>query len=87
MKAITFYKFIKENDIEYHFEMNENNEKDILFFIPFNKIEEFTNLLRYSVLSDNIINVVLKNNNIVIFGSEFLDFYGIFEEIYNKLLI
>jgi hypothetical protein len=45
MKALELYKFIQDNNIEWHYEDNEGNEDVIIFPFTFN-MDEFIKLIK-----------------------------------------
>ena len=61
MTAIEFYKFITNNKIEFIWIDNEKTRKqDVLFFVPFNKIQELNELIAPGDIDDNGIHLKIK---------------------------
>lgn len=56
MKTITLYKFIQDNNIEYHW-----HDKNVIIFVNIYLIEEFTKMLPSGLFDDNGIECRLKD--------------------------
>lgn len=59
MKALDLYKYIKDNDIEYRWE-NNNNERDVIIFPRMFEIEELNKLLPIYLYDDEGIECIMK---------------------------
>lgn len=78
MKAFDFYKFIHENDIEYHWQRNtETNKRDVIFFPSYSQIEDMAKLLKSTGLDDNGIHCQMKFGYFAFWASDILNEYGI----------
>lgn len=93
MKALDFYKFIHEANIEFHWDNNsETNERDVIFFPNFWQINDMAKLLSATDFDDEGIKCVMKNSYFAFWASDILEPYGIElteifgEDIYNKNL-
>jgi len=61
MTELELYKFIKDNNIEYHYHVKANDEKEIVVFVDINDIKEFNKLLRSSIFEDEGLDCVMKD--------------------------
>jgi len=78
MKAIDFYKFIKENDIEFHWhENNETKERDVIFFASYWQIGDMAKLLSNTDFDDDGIHCQMKDGYFAFWASDILDAHGI----------
>ena len=59
MKAIKFFKFFHNNQIEWRWQDNDGVE-DVLAWIPFHALGEFTKMLPYTLLDEGGIEVNLQ---------------------------
>ena len=73
MKTIEFKQFIDSNNIEWHYIPSDN---DVVMFVPFRNLIMLTLMLSPSQLADPV-EVVLKEDCIVMMCSELLGYYGI----------
>lgn len=58
MSELELYKFLEEHKLEYHW---ENEGKELIAWIPFYDLREFTELLRDNYLTDNELMVNLQD--------------------------
>jgi len=70
---ILFKEFIEGNNIEWHYVPSDN---DVVMFVPFRNLKEFTYMLSASQFDDPV-EVVLKDDCIAMMCSELLGYYGI----------
>ena len=61
MTELELYKFINDNDIEYHW-----HEDDVILFVNFYLLNDFTKLLGYNMLDEEGIICHLKESYIAI---------------------
>ena len=74
MKAIDFYKFIHENNIEFHWhENNETKERDVIFFPSYRQIKDMAKLLTNADFYDEGIRCQMKDGYFAFWASEILD--------------
>ena len=69
MKAVDLYRFIVEHDIEWHYYNADDvcgDRKDVVLFINFGDLSDFTNLLSETIFDDGRISCVLKNGYVAI---------------------
>jgi len=59
MKALDLYKFIQDNNIEYHWD-NNNEERDVIIFPKIFEIEDFNALLPSGIFDDDGVQCVMK---------------------------
>lgn len=45
MNELDLYKFINNNNIEYHWIINDNNDNDVIIFLSFSDLEDFNKIL------------------------------------------
>lgn len=73
MKAIDFYKFIIENNIEFHWHENPfTKERDVIFFPSFYQIKDMAKLLSPSDFDDEGIPCQMKCDYFAIWASDIL---------------
>lgn len=78
MKAIDFYKFINENNIEFHWhENNETKERDVIFFPSYWQIKDMAKLLSKTDFDDEGIRCQMKDGYFAFWASDILDAHGI----------
>ena len=74
MKAIDFYKFIHENNIEFHWrENNETKESDVIFFPSYWQIKDMAKLLTNADFDDEGIRCQMKHGYFAFWASDILD--------------
>ncbi len=61
MTELELYKFINDNEIEYHW-----HDEDVIIFINFYLLDEFAKLLGYGMFDEEGITCVLKDKYICI---------------------
>lgn len=84
MTEIQLYKFIHNNNIEYHWHKN-NNEQDILVFLNFEQLEEFNNLCSYELFDDEGLEIIMKKDYVCMWMNYILDYYELeHEEIFEE---
>jgi len=78
MKAIDFYKFINDNDIEFHWHTNdETKERDVIFFPYYWQIEYMKELLSATDFDDSGIPCRMMDGYFAFWASDILDGWGI----------
>lgn len=82
MKEITLYKFVNENDIEYHY---VNSEDDIILFVPYYLIEDFVETIGTSIMDEEGLECVLKRGYIAIMMQNICNYHNVqMFEIFDK---
>ena len=82
MKEITLYKFVNENDIEYHY---VDSEDDIILFVPYYLIEDFAETIGTSIMDEEGLECVLKSGYIAIMMQSICDYHNVqMFEIFDK---
>jgi len=76
MTELDLYKFVVENDIEWHKIDSEDVNSDTVFFVPIWNIEEFNSLVESYIL-DNDFNCVMKPKYFGFLMNEICEYYGI----------
>ena len=86
MTALEFYKFINDNNIEYHWEDNiEIKERDVIFFPYYFQMEDMRKIMSASDFDDKGIRCTMKDGYFAIWASEILGPNGIeLTEIFGK---
>ena len=80
MTELKLYKFIKENAIEY----NEFGD-DIILFVNYYLLDEWTKLLGSSILDDDGLSCTMKEGYICFEMKHICDSHGInMEEVFGK---
>ncbi len=75
MTELELYKFIRDNDIEWHHEFNNGNE-DVLIFPYTFQMDKFCELSK-DYDSDEGLTCILKGNYFAIWMSDLCDHFGI----------
>jgi len=85
MKAIELYKFIEDNNVEWHYQDNDGVEDVIIFPYTFD-IKQFTDLLSCCTLfDDGGIEIRLMDGYIAVWMDEICEHYGIeLSEVFDK---
>lgn len=86
MKTIDFYKFIHDNEIEFHWHYNdETREDDVIFFVECFNVQEFNKMLPKTAFDDDAISCKMKDGYFAFWASDILDPEGIdLVEIFGK---
>lgn len=86
MKAIEFYKFISENEIEFHwYENPKTKQQDVMIYPCYHHLEDLAKLLNYTCLDITMITFVMKVNYCATWASQLLDPHGItLNEIFGE---
>lgn len=83
MKAIELYKYINENNIEWHRQDNEGTPDVIIFPLTF-QIEGFMKILSSGVFDDAGIECRIKEGYFAIWMKDICDYYGIeLDEVFS----
>lgn len=84
MKAIELYKFITENNIEWHYRDNEGTE-DVLIFPYTFQMDELSKLLKSYDYCDGGIDCTLMDGYFAFWMNDLCEYYGIeLSEVFNK---
>ena len=80
MTELQLYKFITENNIEYHW-----YEDEVIVFIPFYLLEDLTKMLGYGAFDGDVLDCKLKYDSICVAINDFCDYFGInMENVFEK---
>jgi hypothetical protein len=81
MTELQIYKFVHENELEWHWYGD-----DVVLFIDFELISNFAKMVKnYILCHDSEYNATLKEDCIAVCMSDVFDYYGIFlEKVFNK---
>lgn len=75
MTELSLYKFITENDIEWH--RHENNRKPDVIILPYTfHLQEFEKLIEYYD-TDEGLEMHLKNGYVAIWMNDLCNYFGI----------
>ena len=84
MTAIELYKFIEENNIEWHYEDNEGAEDVIIFPYTF-QIDSFYKLFTPCLFDDVGIGCIMKDGYFAFWMDDICSYYGIeLSEVFKK---
>lgn len=84
MKAIDFYKFITENEIEYHWHEHDGKQ-DVIFFVEYRNIEDFAKILTTFDFDEDGVECHMKDGYFCFWADDILAGHGIeLEEIFKK---
>ena len=84
MKALDLYKFIKDNNVEWHRQDNDGTP-DVLMFPTINEVGEFNKLLSKSHFDDSGIECRMKDNYFCFWMNDICEYYGIeLKEVFDK---
>jgi len=72
MTVIDLYKFVNENNLEYH-----QYDNDVILFMDFFYLEEFNKLLGPTIFDDDGISCVMKDGYLCFMMQYICDYYGI----------
>ena len=77
MTELDFYKYINENNIEWHWR-NNNGTEDVIIFIYLFDLEYFCDLVKDKTDYDEYgLDVKIKNGYAIIWMNDLCDYYGI----------
>jgi len=77
MTAVQLYKFINENNIEYHWQENDGID-DVLIFTSINHIEDFNKLMEGSNIYDDAgISCMMKDGYFAFWMDSICEYFGI----------
>jgi hypothetical protein len=80
MTAIQLYKFVTENELEYKL-----FEEDILLFVNISNIEEWNEILGYSIKDESGIKCYMKDGYFVFYMAAICEYFDIeLKEIFKK---
>lgn len=84
MKALDLYKFINDNNVEWH-KQNNDGTPDVLMFPHIREVEDFAKLLSSSHFDDSGIECRMKDGYFCFWMKDICDYYGIeLEEVFDK---
>lgn len=84
MTELDLYKFIQENNIEWHWHEFLGGD-DVIAFFYFFQIEEFAKILSKDVFDDEGIECVMKDGYLALQMKDICDYYGIeMENVFPK---
>jgi len=63
MTELELYRFIENNNIEYHYSMDID---DVVIFVKIYNLQEFVDLIGSSILDDEGLEIVLKEGYVAI---------------------
>jgi len=76
MTELEFYKFIEENNIEYHWHY-EDGSWDVIFFVDFDKLQEFNNMLGYSFFDEEGYRIIMKHTYVCFWAEYICEYFDI----------
>lgn len=76
MTELDLYKFIENNSIEYHHYKNEGKE-DVIIFINYDKIQDFSNLLGNEIFDEEGIDCTMKDGYFCFWMNEICDYHDV----------
>lgn len=82
MTELELYKFINDNDIEWHWQENDGAD-DVLVFPHFSQIEEFAKFVKG--ISENGFPCTMMNGYFAFWMNDICNYYGIdMEKVFAK---
>ncbi len=76
MTELELYKFINNNDIEWHYHNNDGDD-DVIFFINFYQFNDFVKLFESSFFDEEGYDVTMKDGYFAIWARYICEYYGI----------
>jgi hypothetical protein len=84
MTELELYKFIEENSIEWHWDINGSGKTDVLICIDFCDLDEFTTLIADALIEEPIV-VHLRTNYVFVWMQDLCDIFDIeIENVFKK---
>ncbi len=81
MTALKLYKFIRNNNVEWHYYDND----DVLLFVSFFQFEEFVNMLPKGLFDDEGLDCKIKDGYFVFHTKYICEYCGIdLKEVFVK---
>lgn len=77
MTELTLYRYIKDNSIEWHNEINTDGDDDVIIFPYYFHLEEFTQLLSPCSFDDSGITCTLRDGYAAIWMKDICEYHGI----------
>jgi hypothetical protein len=85
MTAIQLYKFVSDNDIEWHYIGDSDVPREVFILIPTHKVAIFSNLLKSYDFSDGGIECTLMDGYFAFLMKDLCEYFGIeLSEIFSK---
>ena len=82
MTELSLYKFVNDNNIEYHWDLDKT---DVFLFVNFRDIKDFHSMLDYSILDDEGIECNMKDGYFGFKMDEICQYYQIeLENVFSK---
>ena len=75
MTELEFYKFIEENNIEYHWTNNE-----VFFFVDYHLVNDLHKILTPGIFDEEGLSCTMKDGYFAFDGIDICDYYGIKSE-------
>lgn len=81
MTELELYKFIEDNNIEWHRDDNKG-EEDVIIFPNFSQIEYFRKILSPCLFDDGV-ECIMKDGYFAFWMKDICDYYGVeFEKVF-----
>ncbi len=82
MKAIDLYKFVVDNEIEYHY---THDNQEVYMWVPYYLIDDFHSVLPKSIFDDDGIQCSMKDDYFLFYMDDICAYSGIeLDEIFKK---
>lgn len=72
MTELELYKFVSDNELEYHW-----NDKEVYLFISVYRIADFNEMLGWHIMDERGIECTMKDKYLVFSMSDICDYFGI----------
>jgi hypothetical protein len=76
MTELELYKFIKDNNIEWH-KQDNNGEQDVIIFPNTTEVKDFQKLLSYEMFDDGGIECRMMDGYFAFWMKDICEYYGI----------
>ena len=84
MTELDLYKYIQENNIEWHWSYNDG-EKDVIIFPYFFQLEDLANKLSPCFFDDGGRKVTMFDNYVSIWMRDVCEYYGVdIEKVFDR---
>lgn len=84
MTALELYKFVNDNDIEWHWS-NNGDKLDVIIFVNFYNIDDFHKILSDSIFDDEGIICHMKDGYFCFWMNDICEYFGIYlNEVFEK---
>ncbi|MCT4263414.1 hypothetical protein HZP32_14950 [Elizabethkingia anophelis] len=85
MTELELYKYINDNNIDYRWQLNENEQEDVIIFPYTFQIDDFYKLIKSDTDFEHGVEMKLMDGYFSVYMSDICDYVGIeLERVFEK---